>query len=104
ATVEVTVSHRTGGDKTLTLSQPAYFRTKGLLGLNAAPNVGDELRPYVASTYPAAPAVLLYREEPVALAFSEDMSNLLPVDRVPAPGDPPEKAQLMELTLTIERL
>ena len=104
ATVEVTVSHVTGGSKTLTLSQPAYFRTKGLLGLNASPNVGDELRPYVAEAYPANGTFLLYRTEPVALAFSEGMSNLLPVERVPAPGDPPEKAQLMELTLCVERV
>jgi hypothetical protein len=104
ATVEVTVSHKTGGSKTLSLSQPAYFRTKGLLGLNAVPNVGDELRPYIGSAYPPVESVLLYREEPVALAFTEDMSNLLPVDRVPALGDPPEKAQLLELTLSIERL
>ena len=104
ATVEVSVSHTTGGTRALTISQPAYFRTKGLLGLNAQPNVGEELRPYVASAYPSAGAFLLYREEPVALAFTEDMSNLLPVDRVPAAGDPPEKAQLMELTLSVERL
>jgi hypothetical protein len=104
ATVEVTVSHKTGGSKATTLSQPAYFRTKGLLGLNACENVGDELRPYVASTYPANGTYPLYRGEPVALAFDEGMSNLLPVDRVAAPGDPPEKAQLMKLTLALERV
>jgi len=104
ATVEIAVSHKSGGAKTLSSSQPAYFRTKGPVGLNAEPNLGDELRPYVASCYPAAGAFVLYREEPVAVAFTEDLSNLLPVDRVPAPDDPPEKAQLMELTLSIERL
>ena len=103
-TVEVTLSHATGGSKTLSLSEPAFFRTKGMLGLNATPNVGDELRPYVASTYPANRTVLLYRQEPVAIAFTEDLSNLLPVDRVPAAGDPPEKAQLMQLCLSVERL
>ena len=68
------------------MSQPAFFRTKGLPGLNASPNVGDELTPYVASTYPPDRSVPLYRNEPVALAFTEDMSNLLPVDRVAAAG------------------
>jgi hypothetical protein len=104
ATVEVAVGHTTGGRRTLTLSEPAFFRTKGLLGLNAVPNVGDELRPYVAASYPPHRGVPLYRSEPVALAFTEDISNLLPVDRVPAAGDPPEKAQLMELVLSVEQV
>ena len=46
----------------------------------------------------------LYRSEPVAVAFTEDMSNLLPVDRVAAAGDPPEKAQLMQLALSVDRV
>jgi hypothetical protein len=102
--VEVTVSHTTGGSRSLTIAEPAFFRTKGLLGLNASPNVGDELTPYVASTYPPNRAVPLYRSEPVALAFTEGMSNLLPVDRVAAAGDPPEKAQLMQLALSVDRV
>jgi hypothetical protein len=104
ATVEIAVGHKTAATRTLTLSQPAYFRTKGLVGLNAAPNAGDELRPYIASTYPAGGSFPLYREEPVAVAFTENMSNLLPVDRVPAAGDPPEKTQLMELELGVDKL
>jgi len=103
-TVEVTVSHSTGGSRSTTIAQPTFFRTKGLLGLNATPNVGDELTPYVASTYPPNRSVPLHRNEPVALAFTEGMSNLLPVDRVAAPGDPPEKAQLMQLALSVDRL
>ena len=103
-TVTVMISHRTAGAKTLTLTQPAYFRTKGLVGLNTVANVGDELTPHVAAAYPQGGSFPLYREEPVALAFTEDMSNLLPVDRTPAPGDPPEKTQLMQLTLTVERV
>jgi hypothetical protein len=103
-TVTVTLTHRTGGAKTLTLTQPAYFRTKGLVGLNSVANIGDELRPYIASAYPQNGSFRLYREEPVAVAFTEGMSNLLPVDRTPAPGDPPEKTQLMQLTLTVERV
>ncbi|HEY2659536.1 MAG TPA: hypothetical protein VGI79_07425 [Caulobacteraceae bacterium] len=103
-TIEVTVSHRTGGSQTLTIAQPAFFRTKGLLGLNASPNVGDELAPYVASTYPPNRSAPLYRSEPVALAFTEGLSNLLPIDRVAAAGDPPEKAQLVDLALSVDRL
>jgi hypothetical protein len=104
ATIEVRLGHKTAATRTLTLAQPAYFRTKGLVGLNAVANVGDELKPYVAASYPAGGSFLLYREEPVAVAFTEDMSNLLPVDRVPAAGDPPEKAQLMELELGVDKL
>jgi hypothetical protein len=104
ATVDVTLSHTSGGSRTVSLSQPAYFRTKGLVGLNAVENVGDELRRCVESTYPQNGTFRLYRSEPVALAFTEEMSNLLPVDRVPAPGDPPEKAQLMTLTLALDRV
>jgi hypothetical protein len=75
-----------------------------LPGLNAAASVGDEVRPYVETAYPAAAAAPIYREEPVGLVFTEAFSTLLPVDRVPAPSDPPEKAQLLQLALDVDRI
>jgi len=103
-TTEIKVSTTSSGDRSTTTAETIYFRTKGLPGLNSVPKVGDEIEPYVESLYPPARSVLLYREEPVAIAFSEGMSTLLPVDRVSAPTDPPEKKQIMELVLNIDRI
>jgi hypothetical protein len=103
-TTEIRLSHKSQGTRSLTLSEPLYFRTKGLPGLNAVANVGDELVPYVESTYPQSRSTPLYCAEPIALAFSEGMSTLLPVDRIPAPTDPPEKSQVMELVLNVDRV
>jgi hypothetical protein len=103
-TTEVKVSTTANGERSNNVSETLYFRTKGLPGLNSVANTGDEIEPYVESLYPPGKAVLLYREEPVAIAFSEGMSTLLPVDRVNAPTDPPEKTQLMELVLNIDRI
>ena len=65
--------------------QRAGFRTRGLPGLNAVEAPAHELEPYVESVYPGATG-LLYRREPVVLAFDERFSTLLPVDRTPVPG------------------
>ena len=46
---------------------------------------------------------MLYRREPVVLAFDERFSTLLPVDRTPAPGDPAERTQLLEWVLAVEQ-
>lgn len=92
------------GTQELTLTQRTFFRTKGLPGLNASKTVGDELTPFVESTYPRSTRVPLYRDEPAALAFTEGMSSLLPVDRVPLAGDPEEKAQMYELELHVRRV
>jgi hypothetical protein len=103
-TTEVKVSTTADGERSSTVAETIYFRTKGLPGLNSVSNTGDEIEPYVESLYPPARAVLLYREEPVAIAFNEGMSTLLPVDRVSAPTDPPEKTQVMEMVLNIDRV
>jgi hypothetical protein len=100
---EVKVSTKSQGERSQDLSEVVYFRTKGLPGLNAVANTGDEIEPYIESLYPPARAALLYREEPVVVAFSEGMSTILPVDRVNAPTDPPEKTQAMQLALNIDR-
>ncbi len=101
---QIQVTSRSQGTRQLSLSEPFYFRTRGLPGLNAVDNVGDELRPYVESAYPPAGALLIYREEPIALVFCAALSTLLPVDRTPTPSDPPEKAQLMQLVLNVDRI
>lgn len=103
-TTEIRLEHSSQGTRALTLSEPLYFRTKGLPGLNSVANVGDEILPYVESTYPRSRLIPLYREEPIALAFTEGLSTLLPVDRIPAPTDPPEKTQIMEIVLNIDRV
>ena len=65
--------------------------------------MGDELEPYVESVYPGTTPRLLYRTEPVVLAFDERFNSLLPVDRTPAPGDPEERTQLLEWVLAVDR-
>ena len=103
-TTEAKVSTKSQGKRSSNLSEVVYFRTKGLPGLSAVANTGDEIEPYIESLYPPAQAALLYRAEPVAVAFNEGMSSILPVDRVNAPTDPPEKTQAMELALNIDRV
>jgi hypothetical protein len=92
------------GTRTLQLSEAFYFRTKGLCGLNACANVGDDIRRHVDATYPLQRAIPLYRQEPCVLAFENSLSSILPIDRSPAPGDPPEKAQMFPLELNIDRV
>jgi hypothetical protein len=101
---EAKVSTTSQGERSHDLAEVLYFRTKGLAGLNSVANTGDEIEPYIESLYPPKQAALLYRAEPVALAFTEAMSSILPVDRVSAPTDPPEKTQAMELILNIDRV
>jgi hypothetical protein len=103
-TTAIELSTAAQGARSLQLSEPCYFCTKGLPGLNAAPSTGDDLRRHVESTYPPVRAVPLYREEPVALAFAEGMSSVLPIDRAPALGAPPERAQMFPLLLNVDRV
>src|SRR5207244_2215838 len=103
-TTEAKVSTKSQGERSTTLSEVFYFATKGLPGLNSVAKTGDEIEPYIESLYPPAQAMLLYRTEPVVLAFTEGMSSILPVDRVNAPADPPERTQAMELALNIDRV
>jgi hypothetical protein len=99
--VRTTVEHQGSGQQAV-VEQRAGFRTRGLPGLNAVEAPGTELEPYVESVYPGATR-LLYRAEPVVLAFDERFSTLLPVDRTPAPGDPTERTQLLEWVLAVEQ-
>lgn len=92
------------GTRSLELSEALYFRTKGLPGLNACANVGDDIRRHVDETYPLRRAIPLYREEPCVLAFENSLSSVLPIDRAPGAGAPPEKAQMFPLELNIDRV
>ena len=47
ARVRVELSHERSGAQDAVVEQKAYFRTKGLPGLNAVARVGDEIEPYV---------------------------------------------------------
>jgi hypothetical protein len=99
-TVRTTVDYQ-GSPQEAVVVQRTGFRTRGLPGLNAVEAPGTELEPYVESLYPGAGG-LLYRSEPVVLAFDERFSTLLPVDRTPAPGDPAERTQLLEWVLAVQ--
>jgi hypothetical protein len=100
-TVRTTVDYE-GSAQEATVVQRAGFRTRGLPGLNAVDAPGLELEPYVESVYPGATGVL-YRREPIVLAFDERFSTLLPVDRTPSPSDPAERTQLLEWVLAVAR-
>jgi hypothetical protein len=100
-TVRTTVDYQ-GSAQDAVIVQRAGFRTRGLPGLNAVESPGLELEPYVESVYPGSTG-LLYRREPVVLAFDERFSTLLPIDRTPLPEDPAERTQLLEWVLAIEQ-
>ena len=103
-TTAIRVASKDQGPRVTQLSEAFYFRTKGLPGLNAAPNVGDDIRRHVASTYSPRRATPLYRQEPCVLAFENSLSSVLPIDRNPPPGSPPEKAQMFPLELNVDRV
>jgi hypothetical protein len=103
-TSAINVGAKDAGARTLEVSEALYFRTKGLPGLNAAENVGDDIRPHVDMSYPKQRATPLYRLEPCVLALENSLSSVLPIDRTPLPGDPPEKAQMFPLELNVDRV
>ncbi len=93
--------------KQVEVDQKTFFRTKGMIGLNSVKRIGDEVAPYVESCYPAAGPVRLYREEPIALAFSEDFNIVLPAipyERAPNPDDPLGLTHVAEWLLTVDKL
>jgi hypothetical protein len=99
----VTLGYKATGHQDGEIEQKAYFRTKGLVGFNAVARIGDEVDPYVESQYPRA-GDLLYRKEPLAIAFDERFNTLLPVDRTPSATDPDERQQLVELVLAVDKV
>ena len=64
--VRITLEHERSGAQDATVEQKAFFRTKGLAGLNAVARVGDEIEPYVESRYPGPGGARLYRHESIA--------------------------------------
>jgi len=99
------LSPRRQGDRSGTLQQELpqliFFRTKGLPGLNAVARIGQEIDPYVESTYPA-PGTTLYRTEPAILAFNERFDILQGLDHPPQPNDPDERRQRLDWVLAAE--
>jgi len=96
----LTMGHPSTTPEAVETTEFAYFRTKGLPGLNAVADVGAEVRPHVASEYPDA-AAPLYREEPVVIAFDDKYSVAVPLaSRPPRPASP-ERDVLLELELTV---
>lgn len=93
-TVRTTVDYQ-GTSQTAEVTQRAGFRTKGFPGLNAVEAAGADLVPYVESVYPG-PTGLLYRGEPILVAFDERFSSLLPVDGGPPTAAAPERLQILE--------
>lgn len=103
-TTAIQVGSKDQGPRETQLTEALYFRTKGLPGLNAVPNVGDDIRRHVASSYPPRRAMPIYRQEPCVLAFENSLSSVLPIDRNPPSGSPPEKAQMFPLELNVDRI
>jgi hypothetical protein len=102
ARVRITLDHQRSGAQTAEIEQKAFFRTKGLPGLNAVARVGDEVAPYVESRYPGPGAARLYRTEPLAVAFSERFNILVPVARTASTAD--EANQILEWVLAVEKV
>jgi hypothetical protein len=98
----VELDHAESGAQSATVAQTAFFRTKGLPGLNEVAHVGEEVEPYVESRYPRL-GDRLYRRESLAVAFNERFNILAPVDRAPVPQSPLEAAQLLEWALAVEK-
>ena len=100
--VRVTLEHERSGAQDATVEQKAFFRTKGLVGLNAVARVGDEVEPYVESRYPGPGGERLYRHESLAVAFTERFNILAPVNRTPSTTE--EANQILEWVLAVEKV
>jgi len=100
--VRIGLEHERSGAQDTTVEQKAYFRTKGLPGLNAVARVGDEIEPYVESRYPGPGAVRLYRREPLVVAFTERFNIVVPVNRTPSAAE--EANQILEWVLAVEKV
>lgn len=98
-TTRISTKHVSLEAEAATLTEYAYFATKGLPGLNAAARTGEEIEPYVARAYTGTRG-LIYREEPVTLAFKEDFHLAVPL-AVRPPGSSPERMQLFRMAMTV---
>ena len=100
--VRITLEHERSGSQDATVEQRVFFRTKGLVGLNAVARVGDEIEPYVESCYPGPGGARLYRHESIAVAFTERFNILAPVNRTPSTTA--EANQILEWVLAVEKV
>jgi hypothetical protein len=98
-TVRLSSAHPSVDTEQTEVREYAYFQTKGLPGLNAQSRVGQEVERYVRSVYRGGRG-LVYREEPVALAFHEDFHVAVPIALRP-PGAIAERHQLFRMALTV---
>lgn len=98
-TVRLSSGHPSVETEHTEVREYAYFQTKGLPGLNAQPRVGQEVERYVRSVYSGGRS-LVYREEPVAVAFHEDFHIAVPIALRP-PGAIAERHQLFRMALTV---
>lgn len=96
-TTRVEVAHPSTSATSADVEEFIYFKTKGLPGLNAVPRVGAEIEPYVNSAYNGGRGIL-YREEPVTLAFKEDFHIAVPLALRP-PGTSEERITLLRMQL-----
>lgn len=98
-TTRISIDHPSQSAEPAEVEEFVYFKTKGLPGLNAVERIGEEVEPYVAAAY-AGGAGRVYREEPVALAFTEDFHVAVPLAVRPA-GSVEEYQTLLQLQLLV---
>ena len=99
-TTRVTVAHPSKPAAAADVEEFVYVRTKGLPGLNAVTRVGEEIEAYVRSAYAGGRAGIVYREEPIALAFAEDFHVAVPL-AVRPPGSAEEQTKLLRMQLLV---
>jgi hypothetical protein len=97
----VSVAHASAGALEVEVPQLMTFHTKGILGLNRAERIGEEIEPYVESQYPPK-GMPLYRSEPAMLAFSERFDVIQRIDHLADPTDPLERKQQVDWELVGE--
>jgi len=100
-TTRVSVAHPSTAAESADVDEFVYVRTKGLPGLNAVQRTGEELEPYVREAYAGGRGGVVYREEPVTLAFSEDFIVAVPLTVRP-PGTAEERTTLLRMQLVVE--
>jgi hypothetical protein len=99
-TTRVAVTHPSTPTTSANVDEFVYFRTKGLPGLNAVDRVGEEIDPYVRRAYAGGRPGVVYREEPVTLAFAEDFHVAVPLPVRP-PGTSDEHTTLLRMGLLV---
>ena len=99
-TTRVAVTHPSTPTTSADVEEFVYFRTKGLPGLNAVDRVGEEIDPYLRRAYAGGRSGVVYREEPVTVAFAEDFHVAVPLTVRP-PGTSEEHTTLLRMSLLV---